>query len=79
MVCPRWPVICARPYQGTGDGWAAADQAGHERTAHEGRHEKMGHARHGVPPCLTSCDDVGSAHVPVCQGLLRIPQDIIMR
>ena len=69
QFCLRWIV----------DARAGGAKTGHVRAVNEGRHEKRSYSLHRVPPLLTCCGCVGCSHVLVCQGIPRIPKDIIMQ
>jgi len=64
-LCPHggqgWPVY-HRPYQGTGDLWAAEEQAGHEHATSQGRPVQRPGSLQEVSPFLDVRDGVGYAY-----------------
>ena len=77
LTMPPRVVRLPQAVQGVGDGWAAADHAGHEHTARRGQPQKIRPSRHGVPPGLTGCRGIEGPHVPVGRGLPRLLRCII--
>src|SRR5438093_4256385 len=74
----RWWPVRERPCLGAVDVWAAKDQAGREHETSEGGHEQRQSSLHGVPPFLTSWDDVGYAHSCVWGGMLCIARCVLL-